>query len=79
MKDSEVEGLEGREKELFRLQMKQEQQREILEDEAAAYAELGQMKAKYEERNQLQEQLVEEKEQLRIQKAKVERLEDDLD
>lgn len=69
--EDEIQHLEAEEKKLVRLQLKQEQDRGILEEEEAIYAELGKMKDKYEERNRLQEQLLEVKEQLKLQKLKL--------
>lgn len=77
--DVQIQELEDEGKKLVRLQLKQEQQREILVSEADFYTELGKMKEKYEERNGLQEQLLKEKELLKFQKIQVEKQEDELD
>ncbi|WP_251027970.1 MULTISPECIES: chromosome segregation protein SMC [unclassified Bacillus (in: firmicutes)] len=70
----------GQEKDrLMRLQIQQENLKKVLIDEAKIYEELGRMKVKYEERNRLQNQLGQEKENLKNQKKQLEALNENID
>jgi chromosome segregation ATPase len=70
----------GQEKDrLMRLQIQQENLKKVLIDEAKIYEELGRMKDKYEERNRLQNQLGQEKENLKNQKKQLEAHNENID
>ncbi len=74
--DQEIIRLKESETKLVRLQISQESYRAVLEDEAAVYVELGKMKGKYEERNDLQKQCSAIKDFVKHQKRNIESLEE---
>ncbi|WP_147532980.1 chromosome segregation protein SMC [Bacillus marasmi] len=76
---AEIQKLESEKSILDRQQLKQEQQRETLENEASFYVELGKLKDKYEKRNELHTELDEQKAALKHQLTAIEKMEDGLD
>lgn len=74
--DQEIIRLKESETKLVRLQISQENSRAVLEDEAAVYVELGKMKGKYEERNDLQNQCSAKKNFVKQIKRNIEELDE---
>ncbi|MDQ1002631.1 chromosome segregation ATPase [Neobacillus niacini] len=74
-----IKGLEQEKERLLRTQTEQKYLKETLEQEAKIYEELGKMKDKYEERNHLHTQVEQEKKLFKVQKRKIDNLEDEFD
>lgn len=68
-----------KQEQLMRLQIRQENFKKVLDEEAKLYEELGKMKDKYEERSRLQIQFEQEKVQLKNLKIKLEDMSNDND
>lgn len=77
--DEKIKQLELEKDQLTRKQLEQEGLRQVLEDEAAVYAELGKLKDKYEERNELLQLLEATQGTLKQEKQQLEHCEDDLE
>jgi chromosome segregation ATPase len=71
--------LEEEKERLMRLQIHHENLKKVLDEEEKIYEELGKMKDKYEERNQLKIQVDHEKELYKIQKIHLDALYDDFE
>lgn len=76
--EEERQSLEPKKNDLFQKMAKQLHLEQILQEEEAVYVELGKLKGKYEERNQVQNQLEEDKRFLDKQRKKLERMDNDL-
>lgn len=76
--EDERQSLESKKNDLFKKMAEQQHLEQILQEEEAVYVELGKLKGKYEERNQVQHQLEEEKKFLGMQRKKLEQLDNDL-
>jgi chromosome segregation ATPase len=74
-----IKALEQEKEQLIRTQTEQKYLKDVLEQEAKIYEELGKMKDKYEERNSLHTQVELEKKNFRAQKLKIADFEDELD
>lgn len=74
--DNDIRYLEAEQNKLMRIQVEQENFREVLENEAKVYVELGKMKEKYEERNALYARFDELKSYQRTIKGKLNEFEE---